>query len=741
MVSTAETTPLEQLDPRYPLLAEYFERGWWLIKLHGVAETSTAEHPVCLCRDGAECSGPGKKNHGTYKAETGTAYVRSLEEAVAKLPPGKRWNIGHAFGYGSGVEEVALDIENDAALEQIRSEYGFDPLLAGAWARTGRGYHALYKLTPEQLEQKAALGIEQGAGEWAVPDVDIRVGGTNGYIAIEPSVHYSGRTYKWQELGELTEPPAGFFALMATRKNLQAEEKPEQETKPKLKASNAIEMGTAFEKRDPNRHRAERLLEVVSDKVTGASSNRNDAVKDAAYALGAALYMWPESEQASYRERLKDAAAEQTPKSDRDYDERRHTVEESWKAGAAKGSSDPIPPPGSDAPRNSSNKAPSETLIHETGKTDETSEEESFQPGLRWKWLSEVGAARNIEWLEGDIAEGRIPRGEFSIIMGEPGVGKGSITAQIVAEATNAGRNVIISAPEDDIESVTKPRYMAAGAVMSRVAIVGYAWADDEAWIPAQIAEHGRLLLQLATEIEGACIVLDPVEAHLTADAKSERETRAALQPLLAGCRKIGCAVLGIDHVNRMSSSSGYARAGGSSAKYKVARSVLIAAARDGADNQAEPEKKSKATEVVLIHDKCNVGPKARGLRFAVGTEYVSGAGGEPVSTGFARLLGETTLTSSEVLSDTARAQSETVGECAEWLRDYLTHRGLGHQQDETRKDARAVNEDWKADILKLAVKQLGGSNGPMGFAGNGGEEKLWGYKLPGYRPLGADRH
>ena len=728
MVSTAETTPLEQLDPRYPLLAEYFERGWWLVKLHPVSETSTAEHPVCLCRDGEKCASPGKLSHGTYKAETGTAYVRSLEEAVAKLPPGKRWNVGHAFGYGSGVEEVALDIENDAALEQIRSEYGFDPLLAGAWARTGRGYHALYKLTPEQLEQKAALGIEQGAGEWAVPDVDIRVGGTNGYIAIEPSVHYSGRTYKWQELGELTEPPAGFFALMATRKNLQAEEKPAQETKPKPKASNVIEMGTAFEKRDPNRHRAERLLEVVSDKVTGASSNRNDAVKGAAYALGAALYLWPESEQAGYRERLKDAAAVQTPQGDRDYAERRHTVEESWKAGAAKGSSDPIPPPGSDAPRNSSSTEPSSAPIRDTG---EATAGENFRPGVRWKPLSEVGKPVPVYWLDGEIAEGRIPRGELSIIMGEPGVGKGSITAQIVSEVTNAGRYVIVSAPEDSLESVTLPRYMAAGAVLERVIGVGYAWEDGEPWGPPNIAQHAGELLEIATEVEAALIVLDPIAEHLAADVKDPVANRLAFRELKLGCRKLGCAILGIDHVNRMASGSGYKRAGGSGTKYQLARSVLIA----GKVASPSEDEGVSAQIVALVPDKLNVGMKARGIRFELQTEYVLGEGDEPVSTAVARLLGETTLTAEELLSEEAQAQSESVGQCAEWLRGYLEIKGQGDPLDSTRAAARKVNEDWKAETLNAAIKALGGKLGPLSVGG------AWGYKLPGYRPLGADRH
>lgn len=716
MSATEKRTTLEQLDPRYPLLAEYFERGWWLIKLHGIADTSTTEQPICLCKDGERCSSPGKASHGSYKLETGTAYVRSLEEAVRKLPPGERWNVAHAFGYGSGAEEVALDIESDTALEQIRAEYGFDPLTAGAWASTGRGYHALYRLTREQLDRKAELGIEQGAGNWAVPEVDVRVGGTNGYIAIEPSVHYSGQPYKWQKLGDLTEPPAGFLELMATHRKLHAAAK--EKPKPKPKASTEVI--------DHSYYRANQLLEAVSAKVTGASSNRNDAVKDAAYALGGALCEWPESEQHPYREKLKEAAKAQTPAEDRDYAERQNTVEESWKAGRARGSNDPIPVPGV---------VPTVSLkpIHDTG---EKTDGETFQAGMRWKRLSDVGPPQRVEWLEGDISEGRIPRGELTLIMGEPGVGKGSITAQIVAEVTNAGRVVIISAPEDSLESVTLPRYMAAGAILENVITVGIATEEDEPLSPVDVKEHHSELLAIAFETNAACIVLDPLEEHLTADAKSERETRQALRQLLAGCRALGCALLGIDHVNRMNSSNAFSRAGGSSAKYKVARSVLIAGRQGSAgDDKDSAEQSPNTRTVALIPAKLNVGAAAQGLRFELVTAYVAGENGAQVSTAVARLLGETTLTAEEMLGEDARESRETVSECAEWLLGYLTHRGLGHGQEETRKDARAINQDWNAKILELATKQHGGKCSPMSFGGP------YAYKLPGWVPLGADRN
>ena len=741
-MSTTETTRLEQLDPRYPRVIEYLDRGITVLAAHGIAVYGGEGEAVCTCKAGAGCPNPGKHPRGTWaNPETGSAFIRSREEITRKLPPGEPWNVALPFSSGTFEDCLALDPDSDAARVRLLEEYGLDVLKARCVAQTANGWHAVYRI-PAEWVSKLPNGSKprNGASVFAIPGVDIRWG--NGIIIAEPSVHASNALYTWLAFGEPEDAPAELLAFLETRGET---EKPTE----KIKPSNATKPSDVLEASSPvlNARRVERAIEEAASKIARqAQPGRHMTNAAVSFSLGITLGLRTSTEQARGLSELAAAFGRQAahPKDSTKWaEDELEGIEKQYTEGltrAAAGTYDssrgePIPAD----PPNSSSSAEQSPPIHDTG---EDSEEENFRPGVRWKRLSEIGLPQPVEWVEGDIANGRIPRGELTIIMGEPGVGKGSITAQIVAEVTNAGGIVIISAPEDSLESVTLPRYMAAGAVLENVITVGYAWEDDEPWTPLDIAEHHSQILAIASETGGKLIILDPLEEHLTADAKSERETRLALRHLLAGCRALGCALLGIDHVNRMKSSSGYARAGGSSAKYKVARSVLIAGRQGSTGDEKDPvEQSSKPRIVALIPDKLNVGAAARGLRFELLTEYVVGAGGTQVSTAVARLLGETTLTAEELLGEDARESRETVSACAEWLRDYLTHRGLGHQQDETRKDARAVNEDWKADILKLAVKQLGGSNGPMGFAGNGGEEKLWGYKLPGYRPLGADRH
>src|SRR5262245_22521148 len=89
--------------------------------------------------------------------------------------------------------------------------------------------------------------------------------------------------------------------------------------------------------------------------------------------------------------------------------------------------------------------------------------------------LSEV-SEKEIEWLW----PGRIPRGFITNILGDPGVGKGVLTAHVISQLTT-GRmlpgmkepirpiNAIVLSMEDDKEKVLKPRYRTMGADEDRV--------------------------------------------------------------------------------------------------------------------------------------------------------------------------------------------------------------------------------------------------------------------------------
>jgi RecA/RadA recombinase len=360
---------------------------------------------------------------------------------------------------------------------------------------------------------------------------------------------------------------------------------------------------------------------------------------------------------------------------------------------------------------------------------EEETSPDGFRPGVKLRRLDTVGPPQRVEWLEGAIAQGRIPRGEMTLLFGEPGVGKGSISAQIVAEVTAAGRSVLISCPEDDLTRITVPRYMAAKVDMSLVHEIAL-WETEDDSLPVDLFVDADIILRQAEETNAALIILDPIEEHLRADVKNETANRDALRKLVKGCRKLGVAVLAVDHPNRMNSQSLFRKAGGNSAKYKIARSALYAG------RQASPEDETaeqKGNRVALIHGKHNMMAPAPGLLFDVRTEWVQGDESEPISTGYAELLGTTTVSMEALLSDETQALHTDIGEAAAWLQLFLEENGLGMVAEEVERNAIAINPAWTRKVLRPAVSSLGGKYAALAFRGR------YGYRLPGFIPLGEN--
>ena len=159
----------------------------------------------CTCRAGAACHRPGK--HPRLRADRPGR--GGVHEATCDLATVRRWwrrwpaanvavRTGDRFDVADpdtpeGVEALRAVLHNAGAV-----------LSTGPLARTGGGgWHVLFAPT--------------GAGSPGeiLPGVDWR--GRGGYILVAPSVHPSGRRYRWvRPLGlELPEAPAALRALLA----------------------------------------------------------------------------------------------------------------------------------------------------------------------------------------------------------------------------------------------------------------------------------------------------------------------------------------------------------------------------------------------------------------------------------------------------------------------------------------------------------------------------------------------
>lgn len=183
-----------------------------------------------------------------------------------------------------------------------------------------------------------------------------------------------------------------------------------------------------------------------------------------------------------------------------------------------------------------------------------------------------------------------IASGELTILAGEPGSGKSSVSMDIAASVSCGGTlpngekaeqgRVIIFNSEDQIRETINPRLIAAGADMKMIHFpTGVEFAGSQtAFDPSS---HMRLLQQTLATIQAdkvpvRLVIIDPVMAALR--GTGTLAVRQSIEALVRFAEKTGCAVLGITHFSKGSSRKTMAeRVIGSQATVAVARTVLAA--------------------------------------------------------------------------------------------------------------------------------------------------------------------
>lgn len=158
----------------------YARQGLAVFPVHGIVEGR------CTCGK-LDCNSPGKHpiHSGGYKAAT-----TDPEKIEAWWQSNPVANIAIATGDISGIAVVDVDNgpgkDGDASLARLETQLGKLP--RSAVVETGGGGRHYYTST-------LLGGIKCSAGKLA-PSIDIR--GDGGYVVAPPSMHISGKTYKWK---------------------------------------------------------------------------------------------------------------------------------------------------------------------------------------------------------------------------------------------------------------------------------------------------------------------------------------------------------------------------------------------------------------------------------------------------------------------------------------------------------------------------------------------------------------
>lgn len=201
------------------------------------------------------------------------------------------------------------------------------------------------------------------------------------------------------------------------------------------------------------------------------------------------------------------------------------------------------------------------------------------------RYLSDV-RPRGVEWLW----PLHIPRRAITLIGGNPEMGKSLVTLDLAARITtgrpwplsehapDVGTVILVVGGEDDIETVIRPRFDAAGGDPSKLRTVEGIRGDDGRVFQFSTRKDAARLQGIIEDTAGcSMVILDPLSTFMAGvDTHKHADTYAALSPLAAVAQATGVAIVGVAHAGKGRNESGIAlqKLMGSVAFGAIARSI-----------------------------------------------------------------------------------------------------------------------------------------------------------------------
>ncbi|MHB8488462.1 MAG: AAA family ATPase [Candidatus Dormibacteria bacterium] len=275
--------------------------------------------------------------------------------------------------------------------------------------------------------------------------------------------------------------------------------------------------------------------------------------------------------------------------------------------------------------------------------------------------LSDV-QSEHVKWMW----SGRLAERKITVLDGDPGVGKSSITLDLAARITrglpwpdgsrNPGGGVVVLAAEDGIADTVRPRFDAAGGDATRVRVIAMLSGSDGDERMPTIPDDLQAVEAAVADVRARLVIVDPLMAYLGRDTNSYRDqdVRRALAPLAALADRCGFAVLIVRHLTKAPGGTPLYRGGGSIGIIGAARIALLA----GRDPHDE-------TRCVLLPLKSNLGPPPEGITYQI----------ESSSNGASCIVwgGSTGLRADEVLAQpTSGDERNAFDEACDFLRAEL---------------------------------------------------------------------
>jgi hypothetical protein len=230
--------------------------------------------------------------------------------------------------------------------------------------------------------------------------------------------------------------------------------------------------------------------------------------------------------------------------------------------------------------------------------------------------LSDV-VTKPIAWLWPN----RIAIGKLTILAGDPGLGKSTISL-VIAATVSTGRDwpdsqtsptgpgsVILLSAEDGLADTVKPRLEVLQADVSKIYALETVKGTDGCLGPFNLkTDVPRLEEAVRQAGDPRLVVIDPVSCYLgNTDENKNAAMRAVLTPLADMAERLGVAVLLISHMNKNVGGKSIYRLMGSLASVAAARTVWTLH-RDPSD----------ADRVLMLCSKTNIAKRLSGLALRI---------------------------------------------------------------------------------------------------------------------------
>lgn len=328
-----------------------------------------------------------------------------------------------------------------------------------------------------------------------------------------------------------------------------------------------------------------------------------------------------------------------------------------------------------------------------------------------YRKMSEI-EPKPVNWLWEDY----IAKGTFTLITGEPDLGKSQITLSMTAIVTTGGiwplggkrckeGDVILLSAEDSPEHTIRTRLEANGANLNKVHLLdGIRKSDSNP--DCKLFNLKSNLNELETMIneikEVSMIVVDPLSAYLSGiDSYKNTDVRSMLVPLSKLAEQYDIAIVGVEHPPKSSNGRAMNQVGGSIAFVAASRSAYLVS--------KDPEDEERR---LFLKIKNNLSNFSGGISFTVESHKL------PNGIEISKVLWRdepVTVTADEVLAYYNQTEFQHKKELrAKWFKEELAD-GPKNAAEVKKK---ALNEGITEKQLRNTIEYVGASSNKTDFDG-----------------------